>query len=229
MTTVIQKRNIVLGKTGAGKSTLANKITGSDTFPVSSSIQSVTRKATHTEVKVNDSDRGIEYQFKVVDTVGLFDTRISNRTILNEVKTYFRDKVPEGVNLVIFVFKNGRFTREEQETFQFIIDNFKEEISDISLLVITGCDNEDEQGRANIIREFKTNSVTAPIAKFMGKGIITVGFPETKGMKESIKKILMEDMQKDVDVVREVVKKSGEMRLGKEMFYESFWEKCTIL
>jgi len=227
-TTVIQKRNIVvLGKTGSGKSTIANKVSGTTSFKVSSSIESVTRKASHTEVEVLSGH--VKYNFKIVDTVGLFDTHVKNSSVMQDVKLYFRDKVPEGVNLVLFVFKNGRYSPEEKETFEYLIENFRDDISQISALIITGCEDLDDTGRKNLVEEFKTNAITAPVAKFMGKGIYPVGFPDTTNMKEKVRQVYEADMVGDIEKVRTLVIESGEMRLGKEIFDDGFWKRCSIL
>jgi len=229
--TVIQKRNIVvLGKTGAGKSTVANKITGTNAFTVSSCFQSVTRHATHSEVKLLSNN--IEYNFKVVDTVGLFDTKVSNSTIIKDVKTYFRDKVPEGVNIVLFVFKQGRYTKEEEETFKFLIDHFSGHISIISALIITGCEDLDPTGRQKLVEEFSTNDVTQKIARFCKKGIYPVGFPDTTNMKPRVKEVYEVDMQEDINLLRNLVMTCGEMRIGKELFQDDWWDAfhgCTVL
>ena len=68
-----QRRNIiVLGKTGAGKSTVANQILGTNHFEVSTSTQSVTRRVRNGEARLTVD--GVDYNIKIIDTVGLFDT-----------------------------------------------------------------------------------------------------------------------------------------------------------
>ena len=165
-----------------------------------------------------------------MDTVGLFDTNsFSNKDIMNDIKNVVQNKLTEGVSLILFVFKQGRFTKEENETFKFIIKNFKNEISEISALIITGCDNEDEEGRKKIVEEFTINPVTKEIASFMGKGIHCVGFPTLTNMKQQIKTIIEEDMKKDITMLRNLAFNSSEMKGSKEILQYSFWEKCNIL
>jgi hypothetical protein len=36
-----------------------------------------------------------EYRFKLIDTVGLFDTKITNEKIINEIKVYLKSQVPK--------------------------------------------------------------------------------------------------------------------------------------
>ena len=111
---LLQKRNVVvLGKSGASKSTVANNIIGQSAFKVGDSLASVMQKATHTEVFLTAS--ATQYNLKMVDTVGLFDMKINNKAIVDRVRTYFQKKVPEGVNLVLFVFRKGRYTPKDKE------------------------------------------------------------------------------------------------------------------
>ena len=226
-----QRRNIVvLGKTGAGKSTVANQILGTDIFEVSTSIQSVTRRIKNGEAKLTVDD--VDYNIKIIDTVGLFDTgAITNNEIIRVIKTHFQQQVPEGVNLVLFVFKEGRFTKEEKETFDYIIAKFSKEISDISALVITNCELKSETAREKIIAEFRENVTTKPIAEFVKKGIFTVGFPNIEEIDdEDFKPKIQERIKKDKEVLQTFVRScEDEPRLSQDLFSEGFWEKCTIL
>lgn len=225
-TTMVQRRNIVvLGKTGAGKSTVANKIAGHDNFKVKSSTESVTSKVSHTEVVLVDPKTNTQYNFKLIDTIGVFDTKKRNADIMKEIKKYFQEKVPEGVNLVLFIFRKGRYTGEEKQTFDYIIKNFRPQISDISALIITNCENEGKEGRQRIIDEFRL--MAEDTAEFMGKGIYTVGFPDTRNCLPALEEAYEKVIQDDAKDLRELVMKAGEMRLGKEMFEMGFWEKLT--
>lgn len=234
--TVIQKRNVVvLGKTGAGKSTVANKIVGKDLFKVGErSASSVTE---HPSVKeaVFTHD-GIQYTFKTIDTVGMFDTgKKTHEEIFREAKTFFRERVPEGVSLVLFVFKEGKFTPEERKTFEILIKNFGEEkIKDISALVVTCCENMTPNARTALVEELKSNEVTKPITSFMQKGIYPVGFPNLDEVDPRIKVVHEETAKQDAETLHKLIRNSEDkMILSKDILTESFWEKlknsCTFL
>jgi GTPase Era involved in 16S rRNA processing len=232
-TTKLERRNvIVVGKTGAGKSTVANKISGHSNFKVDNSLESVTHQVSHTEVNVVDPTTNVHYVFKIIDTIGFFNTKISNKDVFQKIKTYFQEKVPEGINLVLLVFKQGRFTKEEKKTFDFLRENFQNNISNASALTITNCDELDVEGRQNVIQDFRRNKGTGHTAKFMRKGIYAVGFPELKGMKPKLVKVYKEEMKVDEEILTRLVMNSSKMYLSKEMFEQSFWDKlssCTIL
>ncbi|XP_020911055.1 immune-associated nucleotide-binding protein 3 [Exaiptasia diaphana] len=233
----VQKRNvIVIGKTGTGKSTVANKIAGYGNFDVFHTSQSGTPKVSHCETTMDDPETNVRYDFKVIDTIGLFDHRLSlyhkimNKEIMDRIKVYLNDVIPEGITLVMFVFRKGRFTQEEEDTFNYITENFRNDISEISTLVITNCENDDDEGRQDIIEDF-TKSQRAT-ANFMKKGIHAVGFPDIQKVKQKLRAAFQEDIEKDTEKLRDLVKKADEMRLGKKLFEPTIWEmasSCIIL
>jgi GTPase Era involved in 16S rRNA processing len=223
-TGITEYRNVVVvGKSGSGKSTVANRIVGSDVFKVADSLDAATRRQTHTQVGMHFGN--VEYRMKVVDTVGLFDTGEGNRgnqAIMDEFKRYFTEKFPEGINLVLFIFKKGRFTPEERDTFDFIIREFREAVSEMSALVITHCDNMGPKKRAKYIEEFRTKPTTADIANFMEKGIYAVNFPDLSCLdsedEEDGMLTLSKRIETDVQKLRELIFDSREMTLGRDMF-----------
>ena len=226
----IQRRNVVvLGKTGAGKSTVANKIVGKEVFTVAKeSVASVTKEPSSKEAKVTVDD--IQYYIKAIDTVGLFDTgNTSHAAIFRQAKTFFRDKVPEGISLVLFVFKEGRFTKEENVTFQSLIDNFgKERISDISALIVTCCENMDSHARSAYVKELEEDPLTKPITSFMRKGIYTVGFPDVEKAGARLKPIYEDSAKEDAEVLRKLIQDCEDpMILSKELLSETFWDKLA--
>lgn len=217
--TSIEKRNvIVLGKTGAGKSSVGNALIGKYKFEVKGSVSSVT---TGTEVKVEEFYHDeTKYVVKVIDTVGLFDTggALSNDKIMTDLKTNLMESVPEGVSLVLFVMKEGRFTQEEKNVFDIIIKEFTSDISEMSALVITNCDAKGSAARQGIISTFRNDTTTKQTAEFMKKGVFAVGFPDLDTMDEDEKPLYSKKMQKDRDALQQLVFESGKMRLASKLF-----------
>ena len=78
---------IVLGKTGGGKSTVANRVLGSETFVVKDTPQSVTRSCTNSISTM----KGTGIEVEMIDTVGLFDHDISNEDTIKEIKDYLKN------------------------------------------------------------------------------------------------------------------------------------------
>ena len=221
----MQRRNVlVLGRTGAGKSTVANQIVGKKLFAVEKqSAASVTKEPVSKETEVTVED--IQYLFKAIDTVGLFDTpNTSHAAIFRQAKAFFRDKVPEGVSLVLFVSGKGRITeKEEIVTIQSLINNFgKEKISDISALIVTHCEDMDSDARSAYVEELRSNDRTKHIASFMRKGIYTVGFPDLDKASPQLKAIYEESAKEDAADLHKLVRDCDDkMIMSKEIFRDA--------
>ena len=224
---IMSHRNVVIvGKTGAGKSTVANKLLDEEVFKVATSLDGVSGVIAHGEVTIGQG--GKSYRTQVVDTVGLFDQRLQNKDTIAEIKKYFRHIFHGGINLVLFVFRKGRFTAEEQDCLETIISIFRRDISPIAALVVTDCDNMRAANRAKYVDEFRSNPYTSEIAAFMGKGIFPVGFPDTSDMDEDEIPFANRKINADVATLRDLVCSCGEMRLGKQLFEDEWWEKFLM-
>ena len=229
---VIERRNIiVVGKTGTGKSTVANHILGIDKFKVSDSLDSTTDKVSHGEREEDGIEEGKKYIIKVVDTVGLFDTTaLKNKKAMKEIKKYINEQVPDGIHLVLFLFKKGKFTNEEKGTFDFVLERFGDDIKNISALLITHCENDDANSREQLKHDFRTNLATKGIANFMGKGIHTVGFPDLSRCNPRLKPIHQEGIRDDEAEMKQLIYRSGDCDqvLTRQLLQEAWWERCHL-
>ena len=230
------RRNIiVLGKTGCGKSTLANKIIGLNEeeapFKVKQSIESVTTKIESVieHVKIG---KGV-YVIHMIDTVGFCNAQSNgsktDRSIAIDLKKHMRERAYEGINLIVFVFKRGRFSEEENRVFRIISQNFKDLVKECSCLVITNCDGLNEDAREKLILDFKTNELTKKFAEVMTKGIYTVGFPKVSDLSKRMKEAAIEDMKDDIAPIHDLITKSRKLYLNDDIQKDSFLENCTIL
>ena len=236
MSTEFLRNIVVIGKTGCGKSTIANKILCLDddhrVFEVRPSYQAVTtdiNNAMH-NVRIGSSI----YRINMIDTIGFSDTRLSGAksddAIMKEIKREMQDRAPEGVNLLMFVFKHGRFTNEERVVFDKIQKNFSTLINHISLLVITNCDQLSKEGKEKVISEFRTDPLTKDFAKMMTKGIFAVGFPELKSLSPMFHSVMLQSMRSDTVSLHRVIANSSSRFLQHEIqFDEKFWIQIATL
>ncbi|RHZ35876.1 SH3 domain-containing protein [endosymbiont GvMRE of Glomus versiforme] len=108
------KTILLIGRSGRGKSTLANVITNTNKFKESSGSISETKKVQFEQFE--DKDNGINYS--IIDTPGIGDTKMSD----NEVLDIIAEAVylaRNGIGQVFFVF-DGRFDQYEMATYDLL-------------------------------------------------------------------------------------------------------------
>ena len=204
---------VLLGKSGAGKSIVANHLVGHNSLsPDEPLFADEAREVKHETVEFmweNDL-----YQLMVVDTPGLFFPHGIN-LIYDRIVQYVRE-LELRIDLILFVLKKGRFTREEKDMFSFIMAKFRKnhsaiagcpkEISSISAVVVTGCESLTTTAQEELVQKFKVNSVTREIASQTGMGIHPVGFPNVKDFTNPIlQQAYIPQMEKDRDMLRELI------------------------
>lgn len=104
---------MVFGKTGAGKSHLANLIVGYKVFVSGDSVASVTNEHS---VRKGVSQCGSR---TVLDTIGFGDTRLPPETVISSLRDTALE-APAGIDLLLFVLKKERVTPMEQEILAYV-------------------------------------------------------------------------------------------------------------
>ena len=229
---VIRRRCVLLlGKCGAGKSTIANHLVGHNPlsmveppFRVSEQEKfgSGTREVNYEIVSFNRDE--ITYEITVIDTAGYFIR--DQDTIFDKMEDFFLRNHIEAINLIIFVFRKGRFTKEEQDVFSFVRERFKAEISPISALAITCCENDDHDARQGLIREFYSNTYIKDISNKMEMGIYPVGFPPVHRMMPQLQQAYKPIMERDREALISLAVTASKPYLTKNLFPGN--RGCTI-
>ncbi|KAM6894251.1 GTPase IMAP family member 8-like [Lycodopsis pacificus] len=136
------RRIVVLGKTGAGKSSLANTIFGETLFPTDGSANSGTSKCKAETKCVNE--RSIRW----IDTPGLFDTKRSEEEMKPEILRCITECAP-GPHAFIIVLKVEKFTEQEQDVITKICKYFSEEAFKHAIILFTYGDELSENMKIN--------------------------------------------------------------------------------
>ena len=229
---------VILGRSGAGKSTIANVLIGCDPISQKSPRFAVSHKALDSlsdevvAAKTEFLREDIKYQVTVIDTVGLFDARSagsrqSNETICEKLEEYFKDHITS-VNLILFVCKKGRFTPAEMDTFLFIRRRFVKEICPISALVFTGCEADPPEVRKEFREDFNSHIHTKEIALQMKKGVHTVGFPALSRMLPELQPTCKKQMEEDKEHLIKLIVNCDDKHLTKELFREKVKPQLSI-
>jgi ABC-type glutathione transport system ATPase component len=118
---------LLIGKTGNGKSTLANILTGTNKFTENSQVNSG-KNIQIEEIDIN----GIRYQ--IVEAMGIGDPQASSQKTLYKLAE-LSFSIENGINQIFFV-TDGNFTKEELETYNLLRTVVFEESIDNYLTII---------------------------------------------------------------------------------------------
>jgi len=137
----MSKRIVLIGATGAGKSTLANILAGKgpndDLFPAGHAMKSMTHVTTVKKVKWRGEEDS--FDLDIVDTPGLDDTRGPKKDGENMAAMTKELKKLGHVNLFLIVINgaNARLDRTMKELLRIFRDMFGDQFLDNTLFEVT--------------------------------------------------------------------------------------------
>ncbi|KAN0091355.1 hypothetical protein V8E55_004921 [Tylopilus felleus] len=136
---------LIVGETGAGKSSVVNLIAGERLAEVHSGADACTLEATSYDIILPDN-QGLSHHIRLFDTVGLNESQFKKNAYLSAVEKantlICQLQRTGGIRLLLFCIRGGRITAVMQNNYRLFCDILCQNKVPVAF-VITGLENEE--------------------------------------------------------------------------------------
>jgi GTP-binding protein EngB required for normal cell division len=209
---------LLLGKVGVGKSRIANEMFGQEIFKTGSPPEVVKGVSQRENCFSKNSTN---YRVKIFDTVGRKrGPRVSRTNTMRAMRRYLAVIYPDGVNLVLLVFRNEQFSGAEKSRFKYILNRLNiETVPMVTALIITGCEDKNDSARKKIVSDFDTNSRMQEMGRFALQGMYAVGLTDIRAVPDAMVEMFRAVNYRDTLILKEILSHCYKNFVNMDMFF----------
>ncbi|KAL3861196.1 hypothetical protein ACJMK2_007248 [Sinanodonta woodiana] len=201
-----ERRLILIGKTGTGKSTLGNAILGAHIFK----NEGVQMQSNTTRCQVGQTTRKDGKGLVVLDTPGLMDTKRKPEEIIEELCKCTAITAPGPHAFCLVIRGDDRFTQENIDTLDEFCAFFGEEIYKYVIVVFTHKASMGKNATTDDCLSALPDEFVIKFRKFGGKKIAIESTANKKELKKQIKELFK--------LIEEIIEKNDGGYYSEEKF-----------
>lgn len=209
---------LLLGKVGVGKSRIVNEMFGREVFETGAPSEVIGGVS---ERENCFSQNSTNYRVKIFDTVARKRNPSVNRAkTVEALKGYLACIHPDGVNLVLLVYRQEEFSAVERKRFLYILNRLNEEtVPMVTALIITGCEHKNDSARKKIVSDFDSSPRMQEIGRFVLQGMYTVGLTDIRTVPDAMTEMFRAVNYRDTLLLHKVLGKCYKHYVNMDMFF----------